>query len=171
MTVKELSKVEYNPYYQTYIDKTTDFPLKLGLPANFEKVLYFLNNIPPDKHEYRYSPEKWSVKEVVQHMMDTERIFAYRALRIARQDQTPLPGFDQDEYVSPSKANKRTLESLLSEYKAIRYSTDTLFNSFDDEMLMSTGTASKSPISVRALGFIIIGHENHHCAVMRERYF
>ncbi len=171
MTVKELSKDEYNPFYQTYINKTTDFTLKLGLPANFEKVLYFLNCIPQEKHEYRYSPEKWTIKEVVQHMMDTERIFAYRALRIARQDKTPLPGFDQDEYVSPSKANKRTFESLLSEYKSIRYSTDTLFNSFDDEMLVARGTASNSPISVRALGFIIMGHENHHCEVMKERYF
>lgn len=170
MTVKDLTHVEYNPYYQTYINKTTDFPLKLGLPANFEKVLYFLNSIPLEKHEYRYAPEKWTIKEVVQHMMDTERIFAYRALRIARLDQTPLPGFDQDQYVEPSQANKRTFESLLSEYKAIRHATDTLFNSFDDEMLMRTGTASNSPISVRALGFIIMGHENHHCKVMKERY-
>lgn len=170
MTVKELSSDEYNPFYQTYIGKSTDLPLKLGLPVNFEKVLYFLNSIPLERHEYRYAPDKWTIKEVVQHMMDTERIFIYRALRIARRDQTPLPGFDQDEYVVPSQANKRTFESLLSEYKSIRHATDALFNSFDDEMLVAIGIASNSPISVRALGFIIMGHENHHCEVLRERY-
>lgn len=170
MTVKELSSDEYNPFYQTYIDKSTDLTLKLGLPVNFEKVLYFLHSIPLERHEYRYAPDKWTIKEVVQHMMDTERIFIYRALRIARRDQTPLPGFDQDAYVAPSQANKRTFESLLNEYKAIRHATDALFNSFDDEMLVSKGIASNSPISVRALGFITMGHENHHCEVLRERY-
>lgn len=170
MTVKDLRSDEYDPYYQNYIDRTTDISLKRGLPSNFEKVLYFLNGIPVEKHEYRYADNKWTIKEVVQHMMDTERIFSYRALRIARNDGTWLPGFDQDSYVPSSKANERSFKSLLNEYKSIRNATDGLFDSFDDEMLLRTGTASNSLISVRALGFIIMGHENHHCEVMKERY-
>lgn len=170
MTAKDLRPNEYNPYYQTYIIKTKDFNLKEGLQSNFETVQLFLKSIPKDKLEYRYADGKWSIKEVIQHIIDTERIFAYRALRIARQDQTPLPGFDQDDYVAPSKANKRSIESLLQEYASVRIATKSLFDSFDNEMLISIGTASNSNLSARAAGFIIIGHENHHCEVIRERY-
>ena len=102
--------------------------------------------------------------------MDAERIFAYRALRIARQDQTPLPGFEQNDYVQPSQANERSLDDLINEFKAIRASTVALFNSFTDKMLLAKGTASNSPVSVRAIGFIIMGHEIHHCQVIKERY-
>lgn len=170
MTAKDLRPDEYNPYYQTYISKTKHFNLKDGLQTNFVKVQLFLNSIPQDKLEYRYADGKWTIKEVIQHIIDTERIFAYRALRIARNDKTPLPGFDQDEYVVPSKANMRTFESLMREFASARSATKALFDNFDDEMLMAIGTASNSSLSARAAGFIIIGHENHHCDVIRERY-
>ncbi|MEZ4793626.1 MAG: DinB family protein [Gelidibacter sp.] len=170
MTSKDLRPTEYNPYYKTYLNQTKNLDLKTGLPSNHEQVLAFLKAIPKEKQEYRYAEGKWTIKEVLLHIIDTERIFAYRALRIARQDQTPLQGFDQDDYVAPSKANRRSFESLLNEYKAVRQATIALFDSFDDEMLVAIGTASNSPISVRALGFIIMGHENHHCEVVRERY-
>jgi hypothetical protein len=102
--------------------------------------------------------------------MDAERIFTYRALRIARKDKTPLPGFEQDDYVLPSQANKRSIEDLIIEYKAIKAATVSLFDSFSDEMLMELGIASNNPVSVRAIGFIIMGHEIHHCEVIKERY-
>ncbi|MEZ4802649.1 MAG: DinB family protein [Gelidibacter sp.] len=170
MTAKDLQSNEYNPYYQTYINKTENLNLKDGLRHNFETVSSFLKILPADKLEYRYAEGKWTIKEVLLHLVDAERIFAYRALRIAREDQTPLPGFDQDIYVVPSKANDRSFESLINEYKTVRDATIALFDTFDQKMLTAIGTASNSPISVRALGFIIMGHENHHCEVIKERY-
>lgn len=170
MTAKDISINEYNPFYQTYINKSQNVDLKQGLRENFESVYKFLNAIPKDKLEYRYADGKWTIKEVIQHLIDAERIFAYRALRIARQDQTPLPGFEENDYVPASFANDRSRAELLADYKAVRQATVSLFDSFTDAMLLQIGTASNSPISVRALGFITIGHENHHCQVIKERY-
>uniref|UniRef100_UPI00404A2B8D DinB family protein n=1 Tax=Gelidibacter sp. TaxID=2018083 RepID=UPI00404A2B8D len=170
MTANDVSINEYNPFYQTYINKAQNVDLKRGLRQSFETVIEFLNTIPEDKLEYRYADGKWTIKEVIQHIIDAERIFAYRALRIARQDQTPLPGFEENDYVPASFANDRSRDELLSDYKAVREATISLFDSFTDAMLLQIGTASNSPISVRALGFITIGHENHHCQVIKERY-
>lgn len=170
MTKDNLTTKEYNPYYQTYINKSGELNLMDGLQANLGSIISFLKSIPEEKLEYRYDKGKWTVKEIIQHLMDTERIFAYRTLRIARQDATGLPGFDQDEYVLTSNANTRTLEQLLDEYSALRHSTIHLFASLSEKDLMRLGTASNSPISPRAMGFIIIGHENHHCDVIKQRY-
>lgn len=170
MTAKDIHADEYNPYYNTYLSKTNNLTLKEGLRSNLETVLLFLESISEEKFEYRYAEGKWTIKEMILHIIDTERIFCYRALRIARKDQTSLPGFDQDAYVPPSNANERSIHSLLDEYKAVRQASITLFDSFREETLMRTGTASNSAISVRALGFILIGHENHHCEIIRERY-
>ena len=170
MTKNDLNASEYNPYYGTYIDKTGNLSLKDGLITSGEKTLSFLNSLPKDKLEFRYAEGKWTIKEIILHLMDAERVFSYRALRIARHDKTPLPGFEQDDYIVPSQANKRSLDDLINEYKAIRLSTVALFNSFSDDMLVQLGTASNSPVSVRAIGFIIMGHEIHHCEVIKERY-
>lgn len=170
MRAQDIRIDEYNPYYETYLRKTTNLTLKEGLHGNSERIISFLETIPKEKLEYRYAEGKWTIKEILLHIIDTERIFSYRALCIARQDKTSFPGFDQDTYVPPSKANERTLQSLLEEYKAVRHANIVLFDSFDNEMLMQTGTASNSAISVRAIGFILIGHENHHCDIIRERY-
>lgn len=170
MTTSNLSPEEYNPYYGTYIAKAANLNLKEGLKSNHAITEAFLNAIPKDKLEYRYAEGKWTVKDIIQHIIDTERIFAYRALRVARNDKTALPGFEENDYALTGNANARTLESLLAEYKAVRQATIALFNSFSDEMLKHIGTASNSPISARAIGFIIIGHETHHCNVIKERY-
>ncbi|MFC4721940.1 DinB family protein [Geojedonia litorea] len=170
MTKDNLKPGEFNPYYGTYIDKTAGLDLKSGLKVGGKRTINFLKSISNEKLEYRYAKGKWTIKEIIQHLIDAERVFAYRALRIAREDQTPLPGFEQDDYVLPSKANNRSLDQLLNEYAAVRQATVTLFDSFSDEMLIQLGTASNSPISVRAIGFIIIGHEIHHCDVIKERY-
>lgn len=170
MTFKDIKADEYNPFYHTYLSKTNDLTLNDGLRSNSEDVVAFLQSIPKNIHEYRYAEGKWTIKEVLQHIIDTERIFSYRALCIARQDKTSFPGYDQDAYVPPSKANERGYQSLVSEYQTVRLATVILFDGFTDEMLLEVGTASNSPISVRALGFILMGHENHHCDVIRERY-
>ena len=170
MTTSNLSPKEYNPYYETYIAKAANLNLKEGLKSNQAITEAFLNTIPKDKLEYRYAEGKWTVKDIIQHIIDTERIFAYRALRVARNDKTALPGFEENDYALTGNANPRTLESLLAEYNAVRQATIALFNSFSDDMLKHIGTASNSPISARAIGFIIIGHEAHHCNVIKERY-
>ena len=123
-----------------------------------------------DKFDYRYAEGKWTIKDILQHLVDAERVFAYRALCFARNDKTELPGFEEDDYVIEANANKRSIQDLLTELLIVRQSSLALFKSFNDEQLMRIGTASNNPMSVRALGFIIIGHQNHHQRVFEERY-
>ena len=171
MNVNLLNTNEYDAYYQTYVSKVdTDLSGVESLKRNLEVVVSLYSNIPKEKHNFAYAEGKWTVKDVLLHVIDTERIFAYRALRIARSDKTPLPGFEQDTYVSNGEAKNRTLVSLIGEYKSVRQATITLFSSFDSNALLRIGKASGSPISVRALGFIIVGHDNHHAQIIKERY-
>ena len=123
-----------------------------------------------DKFDYRYAEGKWTIKEIIQHIIDTERILAYRALRISRNDSTPLPGFDENNYANNTAANTRSLQDLLTELSAVRHSNLLLFKSFSKEQLLSRGIASDQPISVRAIGFMLIGHQKHHQKVFAERY-
>ena len=123
-----------------------------------------------DKFDYRYAEGKWTIKDIIQHIIDAERIFSYRALRISRNDQTPLPGFEENSYVMQTNANARSIQQLLTEMAALRQSTLLLFKSFTLEQLQLIGTASDNPISVRAIGFIMIGHQKHHQRIFKERY-
>ena len=166
----DVNKDEFNPYYSTYINKSGTQNLIELLGSNHLKIIDFIESIPDEKHEFRYKPGKWTIKEIIQHLIDTERVFAYRAMCIARKDKTLFPGFDQDNYVISCSADTRNLDELTSEYLALRISTISMFNSFTDKMFLEVGTASNSSLSVRAAGFIIIGHENHHCEVIQERY-
>ena len=170
MTREDVLKDEYNPYYQQYILKSGNATILEGLKANGDKTISFLETIPQDKLEYQYEEGKWTIKEIIQHLIDTERIFTFRALCIAREDKTLFPGFDQDEYVVTSKANHRLISDLLQEYKALRLASINLFESFSQEMLRCVGIASNSNLTPRAVAFIIIGHENHHCEIIKERY-
>ncbi len=170
MTNNQLQPHEYHNFYQPYVNKSNHLNLQNGFKENHQTVIDFLKNIPESKLEYRYEAGKWTIKEVILHLIDTERIFAYRALRIARNDQTALPGFDQDEYVPESRANERSREDLLQEYTDVRNATISLFKSFDDSSLQNIGLASNHKLSVRAAGFIIMGHENHHCEVIKAKY-
>lgn len=170
MTKDDLSKHEYNPYYQTYIEKAGALTLREGLQDNGDETIAFLESIPEDKLEYRYAEGKWTIKEIIQHLIDTERVFTYRALCIARKDKTLFPGYDQDEYVAASEANNRSMIDLMNEYKAVRLASIILFDSFSKAMLTRVGIASNSNLSPRAVAFITIGHENHHCEVIKERY-
>ena len=123
-----------------------------------------------EKEDYRYAEGKWTIKELMQHIIDTERIFNYRALRFARNDELALQGFEQDDYNDVAQANSRDFKSILNEFNALRISTIMMYQSFTDEMLKRIGTASNSPMSVRALGYLSAGHTGHHIRVFQERY-
>ncbi len=165
-----ISHDEFNPYYLPYIQLAANQDIVLGLKKNVISVIDFYQNIPSEKLEHAYAEGKWTPKDILLHIIDTERVFVYRAMRIARQDKTEMVGFEQDDYVDAGKANNRTINSLIEEYKAVRNATIVLFDSFSDEELKSIGKANGSPVSVRAIGYIITGHENHHNNVIRERY-
>lgn len=170
MVLSELPSSEYNPFYQTYIMALGDVELIEELKNGRKVLLSLFEEIPEEKINYAYAEGKWSLAEALVHMIDTERIFQYRALCIARNDKTPLPGFDQDNYVPFSNAANRSKKDLIEEYRSVRDATITLFNSFDDEAINRIGIASGSKMSVRALGFIISGHQAHHVRVLKERY-
>lgn len=124
----------------------------------------------PEKLSTPWKEGEWTIKEIILHIIDDERIFAYRALRFARGDDTDLPGFDQDTYVEPSRANERSIDSLFEEYESVRAGTLTLFASFDEEALLRKGTADGNPMSVRAAAYHIAGHAKHHEVSIRENY-
>lgn len=170
MTKGDIGSGEYNSYYQIYIDKTGDGNVLDNLRSNTEIIIQFFKTIKKEKLDYRYAEDKWTIKEILLHLIDTERVFAYRAMCIARKDMTELPGFDQDAFVINSHANERSIESLLLEYLNVRMATVSLFDSFDLRGLEQMGVANGSSLSVRAIVFIIIGHENHHLQVIKERY-
>ena len=170
MIVEYLKPEEFNSYYAPYINLVEHKDIVLSLQQNFEETLSFYKSIPEEKWLFSYADGKWTIKEIIQHLLDTERVFAYRALCFSRKDSVELPGFDQDEYLINSDANSRSKESLIEEYVSIRNATITLFNSFSEEMFLQIGVASNSPLSVRAAGYIIVGHEKHHCNIIKERY-
>ncbi len=170
MISNNLNPIEYNIYYKSYIDNATNLDIVEGLKQNLNSVVSFYSNIPQEKHDYAYAEGKWIVKDILLHIIDTERIFTYRALRIARQDKTPLTGFEQDDYVASGYASTRTLISLLEEYKVVRQASIALFSNFDYNTLAQIGEASGFPITVRAIGYILTGHENHHNQILKERY-
>ncbi len=170
MTIKDLNTNEYNSFYQAYIDACGDFELVEGLVNNLENTLKLFNSIPSEKQEYSYDVGKWTIKELLQHLIDSERIFAYRALRIAREDKTNIPGYEHNDYVPVSRANNRSYIDLVEEFELVRKSSIALFTGFDKKMLFNIGTANNDNISVRAIGFIMIGHYNHHIKIVNERY-
>lgn len=170
MIITKPTPQEYASYYGNYISKVQSDNLLEALHLNTGDFTEFICNIPTTKGDYAYAPGKWTVKEVLLHIIDAERIFAYRALRFARNDKTELPGFDEDDYVPYSNASTRSLLSLQEEFSAVRQASLTLFRSFDEAAFMRSGIASKNTMSVRALGFVIIGHAEHHRLVMMEKY-
>ncbi len=170
MTVKDINTSEYDSFYQTYIDTCGENELLAELKDSLDDTTSFFESIPISKLDYRYEPGKWSIKELIQHLIDSERILTYRALRFARNDKTELMGYDHDNYVPESKASRRDPSDLIEEFKNVRNSSIQLYRSFTEQMLLSSGIANNNSISVRALGFIVLGHCNHHVKVIKERY-
>ena len=161
---------DYSPYYENYIKLIEGEDIVKILNDQSKKTQDVLNSFSEHKGNFRYADGKWTVKEVVGHLLDTERVFAYRALCIARGEKKSLPSFDQDEYVKAGNFNRRELFDLNYEYRLLRESNLLLFRSFTPEMLRLRGFASESTVTVLALLFIIAGHEKHHMNVLREKY-
>ena len=157
-------------HFHNYINEAEGDDLMKVLKKQTRSFEEFLNEIPKSKRNYRYAEGKWTIKELLQHIIDAERIFAYRALCFARKDATPLPSFEENNYAANAKAEQRKWKDLVKEFEAVRRSTEILFDSFDDEQLESAGMASGKSNYVLAIGFIIAGHANHHIKVMKERY-
>ncbi len=161
---------EFNPYYKPYIDKVEELDFVTALNHSLAKNLAKLQTLSETQWNHKYAADKWTIKEVLLHILDTERIFAYRALRIARNDKTPLQGFEQNDYVDFYEVDNRSIASLLEEYELVRRSTIALFKNMSKEMLDRMGTASGGQISVLALGFMIAGHEIHHWELLKDFY-
>ncbi len=170
MTTSQLQTSEYYSFYQTYIDKLPNEDLNSILKDQKKEFVSFLNELKEEDLKHSYAEGKWTVAQSLQHVIDTERIFQYRALTIAREDLTPLPGFDQDAYVPVSKAERRSLYSFIKEFEVVREAGIALFESFEDEMYCKIGNASKSQLSPRAAGFISAGHQKHHLLLFKSHY-
>ena len=170
MNVSELGSSEYHPYYGPYILALGDVSLADALHQSLESISNLFDQISEEKLNFSYADGKWTVAEVLVHLMDAERVFQYRALRFARNDSTELQGFDQDLYVPESGANQRSKEQILEEFLSIRKSSVSLFQSLGKTELLRLGKANGASMSVRALGFVICGHQAHHFKILKERY-
>ncbi len=162
---------EYSPYAIMYIKLLPDDGLVLEyLRENFKKTKDLIIPLSKEKLSYRYAEGKWTIKEILVHILDVERIFAYRALRFARNDKTALAGFEQDDYTALSGAQSRDLVSIFEEFESVRNATITLFNEFAEEASIRSGLANGHNVSVRALAYQIAGHELHHINIIKEKY-
>ena len=161
---------EYNPYYGKYLSLVPEGDVISTLSRQLEDTLAFLRGLSEEQADSRYAPDKWSIKEVVGHLLDSERIFGHRALRFARNDQTALPGYEQDDYVRAGNFGKRKLSDLADEFEHVRRANLFLFRSLDEEAWLRRGSANDSEVSVRALAYILAGHETHHMQIIREKY-
>lgn len=164
------AKSEFLPYYERYIALVPDGDVMTTLIKQMVDTQSLLRALPASVATYRYAPDKWSVNEVVGHMIDCERLFAGRALRFARNDATPIPGFEQDDYVRNATFDAYPLSDLASELEAVRHSTIFLFRHMDEEAWTRRGLANNAEVSVRALAYIIAGHELHHREILSARY-
>jgi len=162
---------EYAPYYERYVSLVEGEHILTTLDEQRRQTMLLLSGRSDADGNFRYAPDKWNAKEVIGHLNDTERIFAYRALRIARGDQTPIEGYEQDDYVRNGPFAHRPLSDLIEEYIAVRRATLSLFRNLDEAAWLRRGIANKNEVSVRALAYIIAGHELHHRRVLEEKYF
>jgi len=168
MTRPDLSSVPQ--FYKRYVEHVKDMDVLDAMRESIKTTLEIVRKLPESKGEFRYEPGKWSIKELLCHMMDAERIFAYRALRFSRNDKTPLPGFEENDYAPQANAHSRSLAEIANEMERLRQVNIDLFKSFTPEMLQRIGTASNAEVSVLHVGYIIAGHERHHQQVLKERY-
>ena len=161
---------DYAPYYDKYVATVPDGDIVGTLRAQRDETVRLVRGLDDARLRHRYAPGKWSVAEVLGHVIDTERVFTYRAVAFARGDRTPLPSMDQDVWSAGSNADQRPVASLLEEYQAVRAATIALFASLDDQAFARDGLASDNRVTVRGLAWITAGHERHHMKILRERY-
>jgi uncharacterized damage-inducible protein DinB len=170
ITIPRPQADEHVAYFGKYIEKVPDGDLISMLREQLMDTVALLKDVSPEKADYAYGPGKWTIKEVVGHLMDTERVMAYRALTFARKDQTNLPSFDENAWVPAANFGARSLGDLLEELQVVRASTIQFAKHLDDETLKRRGKANNNEVSVRALLYIIAGHERHHVALLKEKY-
>ncbi|KAA9034348.1 DinB family protein [Ginsengibacter hankyongi] len=164
------STTTYPEYFQRYINQVKEDDLKLAFKTQMPTAEIFFQSISEEFSLRRYAEDKWTIREVLQHVIDAERVFSYRALCFARKEQSILPSFDENSYTINSHANDRLWNEMIEEFTASRKSSEYLFNSFSDDALNTIGKASDYTISVAALGFITVGHVEHHIRIIKERY-
>jgi hypothetical protein len=164
------AKDTYPVYYENYIPLVKQNTISEALSENEKEILSFFKSIAKDLENYTYEKGKWTIKEVLNHLTDTERIFSYRALRFARKDEQALPSYNQDPYVVNAELGNRSLSDLVHEFETVRKATQSLFNSFSNEALVRSGQTAAGRASVIAIGFTICGHALHHINVVKERY-
>lgn len=161
---------EYAPYYQRYIDLITTDDIIAFYKQQADEIVTLFTSLSEEQASFRYAEGKWTIKEVLAHIVDSERIFGYRVLAISRGDKNPLPGFSENDYVRNGKYENRSLKSLLTEYSHLSSANLELFQALDDEMLTQRGTASGKEVTTKAIMFITVGHEKHHFEVIKSRY-
>ena len=161
---------DYPPFYETYISLVPETDVMQALSNSLQQMKQDLSYIGSDKSDYAYAPGKWTVKQVLQHAIDTERIFAYRALCIARGEEQSLPGFDENSYAEAADVSRKHIKDLKEELLTARLSTTQLFQGFPNEVIAKSGTANQKPISVLAIGYAIVGHWRHHASILQSRY-
>ena len=157
-------------YFQPYIDYVRSGDILTTLESQIEGLCSILDSVPADKRNYAYAEGKWTIKQLIGHIIDSERVFAYRAMRFARHDATDLAGFDHDDYVVQGNFELRSIDSLKTEWRTLRGSSVSMLKNIDDAALQFTGTANKLPMSVYSLQYIMAGHVHHHLKVLREKY-
>jgi hypothetical protein len=161
---------EHIEYYSTYIDKVPDGDIVDTLTRQLPEVIAFLRSIPEDKHDHAYAPGKWTIRQIVGHLSDGERVFQYRAFRFSRADTTPVPGFDENLYVDNAPFANVSMADLIAEFEDLRRASIHLYSNLDEAALSRRGSANGHEISVRAIGFILAGHVTHHEGVIRSKY-
>ncbi|HKY98391.1 MAG TPA: DinB family protein [Gemmatimonadaceae bacterium] len=161
---------EYLEYYGKYISRVPDGDIVESLKQDLSQSVQFFRGIPESKFDYRYAPDKWSVREVIGHLSDGERVFQYRAWRFSRADETPVPGFEENLYVANAPFPRVSMPDLIAEFESLRRASIHLFENLDAESMVRRGTANNAAISVRALAYIMVGHVIHHIGVLKERY-
>ena len=168
MEKPDLSRIP--AFYHNYVRQVQEPDLSSAFEKHEVLLISELRALPLEKWDYRYAEGKWSIKELVQHLIDGERVFCYRALRFARKDATELPGFDENLFNENARADRRNPTDLLEELSAVQRASTLLFRSFDEEQLEASGIANGNPVYVRGIGFIIVGHTLHHLNILKERY-
>jgi len=170
LTVTRPQPTEHVPYYSKYIEQVPESDAIAALENQIADALALLRTIPESKGDHRYGPDKWTIKEVIGHVIDGERIFAYRALRFARKDSTPLAGFEENDYVPAGNFGRRALKDLVTEWELVRRANLAFFKGLDAEAWSRAGTANGNSITVRALAYIMAGHGRHHVHLLQTRY-
>ena len=161
---------EYAPFYSGYVSRVPPGDIIALLESQIEDTLQLFNDLSDEDAAFRYAPGKWSIKQIVGHMIDSERVFVFRALSFSRNESKPLPGYDQDEYTQAANFDQRRWQGLLDEFRIVRRATVLFLRGLDEAMMERTGVANDVDFTVRALAYIIAGHERHHVHVLRERY-